>query len=165
MFENITPTYISELGSRLLPKITAMAALAHIYQIELASTLVLCAHLCALAFWCRRSSPSPSTSSSSNKKPQTPDCDQVWCFGIQGVRTRDRVEESETRDDGNDGRCRNVCCEWVPGEEGDWVPGEKTGERELRRSERARIPTRRFEESWFKGNLPALRDALSSDEE
>ena len=162
MFKNIIPNYTLPSASLFQPHITTMVALAHIYQIELVSTLVLCAHLCALAFWWRRS---PSSSPSLNKKPQTPDCDQVWCFGVQGVRTRDRMMESKTRGDGNDGRCKNVCCDWVPGENGDWVPGEKVGEGEVRRSERARTPTRRFEESWYKEKLSSLGDALSSDEE
>ena len=122
MFKNIIPNYILDSKTLMQPRITAIATLAHTYHIELVSTVVLCAHMCALLFWCRRPSSSSSSSSSSpNKKPQTPDCDQVWCFGIQGVRTRG-VGESKTRADENDSRCKNVCCDWVPGEEA--VEGE-----------------------------------------
>ncbi|KAM0797713.1 hypothetical protein BDR22DRAFT_862117 [Usnea florida] len=165
MFKNIIPTYNLPSASFMQPLITTTAALAHKHQIELVSTLVLCAHLCALFFWWRRPS-----SSSGKKSPQIPDCDPrqaeyVWCFDIQAVKTRG-AGESKTRADGDDARCGIVSCDWVPGEKGDWVPGEdvlrKGG---LRRSERARTPTRRFEESWYKGRLPCLGDALSSDEE
>ena len=77
------------------------------------------------------------------------DCKNVCCAGPPVVRAG-----GKRTPDCDPGHAGCVCCFGVPG-----------GMEGLRRSERARTPTRRFEESWYKGELRSLGDALSSDEE
>ena len=180
--EEIIPNYIFDSASPMEPNITAMSALAHTYRIELVSTLVLCAHLCALFLWWRRSF-------SSKKQRPTP-CDPMHagCIFCYGVPEEKAVGAGESRiPDCDDDHCNCVCCYGIPekktvgvGESRTpdcdpmhagcmfcyGVPEEKAvGEGELRRSERVRTPTKRFEESWYAGKLQSLGDALSSDEE